>query len=485
MLLLRAFYDRFGMMKNPDAVQLHDTIARCVWKTTVIGHVDSSQLKLDSEVASDNNKDEFLLILKDGKVDPSWKSAYASNFRFFQAAVEKFIFNYPTDVALFAARILNNVILLPIEAESQDTALRIFSTLNDRGLPLSDADIFKSQFYKYYSDLGRKDEFISAWKDMEERAGSIFRPRRGTPMDELFTRYMYYRRALMGIKSTTTRSLRDFYSEDGYAILKSENAFNDLRTLLDFWENVTNRKDFGSSVCRRLLVLDYAPNSMWTYILSVWYMANRADDGGVDERELEHLLDVVTGFVFAYAVHHPGVNALRAPMYAEMLNIVQDRPVTFSGSLFAREEITSELNRYSFTSQRDITKSILMWWAFQNPRQELINPAIPLQVEHIYAKKRHEVDPLSNARNLGALGNKSMLERRVNIRASDYHFADKKKFYLGSPDGKGKVGSGTQFVELRELAGKDDFTETNIEKRTALIIGSFVDYLGGVGLLDK
>lgn len=49
------------------------------------------------------------------------------------------------------ARILNNCILLPIEADNQNTALRIFSTLNDRGLPLSDADIFKAQFYKYYS----------------------------------------------------------------------------------------------------------------------------------------------------------------------------------------------------------------------------------------------------------------------------------------------------------------------------------------------
>ena len=55
---------------------------------------------------------------------------------------------------------MQNCILLPIEAESQDTALRIFSTLNDRGKPLSDADIFKAQFYKYYSDKGEKERPI-------------------------------------------------------------------------------------------------------------------------------------------------------------------------------------------------------------------------------------------------------------------------------------------------------------------------------------
>ena len=55
---------------------------------------------------------------------------------------------------------MNNCILLPIEAESQETALRIFSTLNDRGKPLSDTDIFKAQFYKYYKENDKKDEFI-------------------------------------------------------------------------------------------------------------------------------------------------------------------------------------------------------------------------------------------------------------------------------------------------------------------------------------
>ena len=49
------------------------------------------------------------------------------------------------------ARLLKNCVLLPIEADSQDTALRIFSTLNNRGLPLSDSDIFKAELYKFYS----------------------------------------------------------------------------------------------------------------------------------------------------------------------------------------------------------------------------------------------------------------------------------------------------------------------------------------------
>lgn len=59
-------------------------------------------------------------------------------------------------------RILNSCVLLPIEADSQNTALRIFTTLNDRGRPLDDADIFKAQFYKFYLKKGSvaKNKFL-------------------------------------------------------------------------------------------------------------------------------------------------------------------------------------------------------------------------------------------------------------------------------------------------------------------------------------
>lgn len=86
------------------------------------------------------------------------KSRYAKNFNFFVEKIDAFLSNYPSYFAYFPARVLNNCVLLPIEAESQNTALRIFSTLNDRGKPLSDADIFKAQLYKYYSSFGKKDD---------------------------------------------------------------------------------------------------------------------------------------------------------------------------------------------------------------------------------------------------------------------------------------------------------------------------------------
>ena len=157
MLLLRAFYAKFSHMQDKASVSTRQNIEKCLWKTDEFGEPDMNQLKIDSEVASDNDKGEFLNILRTGNVDKKAKSAYACNFRFFQDCISDFLSKYPTYFAYLPTRIMNNCILLPIEAESQDTALRIFSTLNDRGKPLSDSDIFKAQFYKFFSALGQKD----------------------------------------------------------------------------------------------------------------------------------------------------------------------------------------------------------------------------------------------------------------------------------------------------------------------------------------
>src|SRR5690606_31429190 len=143
---------------------------------------------------------------------------------FFQNKIDEFLQNTPSYFPHLPARILGNCILLPIEAESQDTALRIFSTLNDRGLPLSDADIFKAQFYKYYSDKNEKDQFIEDWKNLEEITSEIFKHSTGTPMDELFTRYMYFLRANAKIKSSTVEAVRRFFERDKYKYLKNDHA---------------------------------------------------------------------------------------------------------------------------------------------------------------------------------------------------------------------------------------------------------------------
>ena len=487
MLLLRAFYSKFGHMQDKASISTKQNIEKCLWKTDEFGEPDMSQLKIDSEVATDNDKEEFLEILRTGIVNKEMKSKYACNFRFFQNNIDEFLSKYPTYFAYLPTRIMNNCILLPIEAESQDTALRIFSTLNDRGKPLSDADIFKAQFYKHFSKLGKKEEFIAQWKKLEELCERIFHPISGTPMDELFTRYMYFVRAKMGIVSSTTEALRKFYEKNSYALLKDTNTLTELIVLAEFWEDVSNQdtERFSNRVLKQFFVLNYAPNGMWTYFVSVYFMQNKDDEGLLDDEKFYTFLQKITGFIWTYAITNPGVNALRTPIFAEMTNIVTGQPVRFSDYLFDTQKLQNAFDNYTFSNNRAITKAMLTWWAFQNSSQELLSLESVLEIEHIYARNRQEKEhSLSNPRNIESLGNKVLLEKRINIRASDYRFSDKVKYYTGFENNRKQKKEGTKIKELTDLAAKaTDFTESDIVERNAKIILNFITFMRNNDLL--
>ena len=487
MLLLRAFYAKFNNMQDENSKSTRERIAQCLWKTNEFGQANLNVLKIDSEVATDNDKDEFLEILKTGVVQKEQKSNYAKNYRFFQEKIDNFLSEYPSYFAYLPARILGNCILLPVEAESQDTALRIFSTLNDRGLPLSDADIFKAQFYKHYGAKNQKESFIEQWKELEELCGKIFRPINGTPMDELFTRYMYFIRAKQGNKSSTTEALRKFYEKGKYSILKQDETLPNLKTLADFWNDVYNQNPerFSENALRKLFVLNYAPNGMWNYFLSVYFLQNKDSNNQLESKKLEEFLEKVIAFVWAYSFTNPGVNALRTPVYAEMIHIVTDKEVKFEDFKFDERTLKTAINNFEFKNGRPITKSMLTWWAFTNDEQVLPALNTVFEVEHIFAKKRQENDKsLTNTKNLESLGNKALLEDKVNIRASEYRFADKIKYYQGFTNAKGQYKQGTIIAELKNLPiSNTDFTEKDIETRNMNITEKFITFLKETDLI--
>lgn len=485
MLILRAFYDKFLNMQDRNSVLTRERIEKCIWKTDTFGSADKNSLKIDSEVATDNDKEEFLELLRTGQVKQGSKSQYVINYYFFQKMIDDFLQLFPSFFPYLPARILGNCILLPIEAESQDTALRIFSTLNDRGLPLSDADIFKAQFYKYYGTLGEKEDFIAEWKKLEEITTSIFKPTTGAPMDELFARYMYFLRAKEGNKRSTTEALRKFYENDKYKYLRQTNSIDELKALALFWKSVSeqSRDRFSENALKKLFVLNYAPNGMWQNITSVYFLHNRTTDGMLDDKKFCGFLEKITAFIFTYAIINPGVNALRTPVYDEMVNLVNNKKVTFSKYKFNKKQTRKSFENYVFSNQRYITRSIITWYAYTFPDQQLLGLNESFHLEHIYSKKRQEMEAgLKAASNLESLGNKVLLESSINIKASDYRFEDKKKIYSGTQR-RGKKKRKSKISEIADLIESSNFGEKELINRNKTILDSFFAFLKNEDLL--
>ena len=224
---------------------------------------------------------------------------------------------------------------------------------------------------------------------------------------------------------------------------------------------------------------------MWYYFVSVYFLHKRDEEDKLDDSEFEAFLTKIIAFIWTYAVVNPGVNALRTPVYAEMVNIVNNRLVEFADFKFDAQSVKVSFQNFSFNNGRPITKSMLTWWAFANPNQTLPKLESIYEIEHIFSRNRQKIDnTLVNINNLEALGNKSLLEERINIRASDYRFADKIKYYKGFINSKNQRKEGTIISDLLQLAGyNNDFTEIDIENRNSMIIDSFIEYLSSNNLL--
>ena len=116
---------------------------------------------------------------------------------------------------------------------------------------------------------------------------------------------------------------------------------------------------------------------------------------------------------------------------------------------------------------------MITWWAFERDEQQLLPLDTRLAIEHIYARNRAKNEPLSDDSIIELLGNKSLLEQRINIRAADYRFADKVKYYKGSDTARGDK-PGTAIFDLRELGtNMTAFSEADMGERTDQISEGF------------
>ncbi|WP_204369217.1 hypothetical protein [Methylocucumis oryzae] len=121
-------------------------------------------------------------------------------------------------------------------------------------------------------------------------------------------------------------------------------------------------------------------------------MQNRTEDGMLEEAKFCKFLDKITAFIFAYAITNPGVNALRTPVYDEMVNIVNGGEATFSKYKFNGFQARTSFENYVFTNQRSATRSMITWYAFTFPNQNLLGLSEIFHLEHIYSKKRQEME---------------------------------------------------------------------------------------------
>lgn len=466
-LLLRALYKKLeGMSDSKARTNLMSRIAPTVWRTDQItGDADRSSTLIESRAIDDDANTTLKLILETGETDPNAKDPYSLNYRLLEKRINDYAAEESLSFHLLIAKLLDNVIVLPIKADSQDTALMIFNTLNDRGLSLSDADIFKAKMYKYAGD--RHEEFVQTWQDLSARAEHA-----GQSMQALFYQYMYVLRAEENDRKTTTSGLRKWFAEREFQRLRSDRVLEDLDRILNVWKVVINHESIegepwsdNEDIRQTLDILMDYPNEFWKYPTVIYYLKHHGEND-FSEKFLPVLRHLTAALVSRFTIS-PAANSVRQQVLNLDAEILKSAEPRFDFKDVDTEELASKLHKPHYRLVRMLLKVI----AYHDTEQHGLLPE-HWEIEHIFPQKWDDMKfpSLSNDEvkaKLEHLGNKVPFEKNLNIRASNGYFSKKSELYKESS------------IEVTRRLGVEhsdwnlDDIDTRDEQVTKLILDEF------------
>ena len=460
-LLLRAIYTKLihGDDAHTDAAQnFIRQIEPAIWRTdNRTGKVDYNDILLTSKVV-DNDGNEILRdILKDGVANPDANDNYSKNYLLFQKLYDDHCTKSPLKIYDFIYALLNQAILLPISADSQDTALTIFSTLNNRGLPLSDADIFKAKIYNNLKD-DEKDNFISQWKALEKEATEAHES-----IQQLFYYYMFYLRAKENDVSSTTPGVRKYYSANKFSRLFEIDLIDQLKTVLNLWKVINTNQDIpgedwdnNSKIRKALDTLTSYPNEFWKYPVITYYLSHRNREN-FDEEFLLFLNKLIEELMTRFLLF-PTINAVKGDIMKLDAKIINDPHPDFG----FREIDKSLLEDKIRIPHRNIVRMLLKSYAYNHQEQLLPDN---WQIEHILPQKWQssffpETDSKKVNEMIEHIGNKTPFERKLNIVASNGYFKKKQQEYQKSE---------IEVTKILVTSIDNDWTLGNIEHRDLIV----------------
>jgi len=470
-LLLRSFYRKLEDMPEDDDVKgLKNQLAPCIWDINPISQKvsDKSKIHIESLVATEEDNGTFHKILEDGNIIEGKKDNYSTNYKFFKTQCDKYASSNPLQWKQLCVAIIQNCIILPIECDTQNTALTIFSTLNDRGLPLADSDIFKAQLYRNAKTEEGRKEFTDTWKDLTEIC-----KQGGISIDEVFRYYSHVLRGRAGDK-TKEVGLRKFYAENKYERLKQLTAIPEIMNLANFWryihKSINPDDEFNykiSTETRKFIhCLRHYPNDFWKYATSSFFAKN-INNPDFDTSFRMFLKELIS-FLFAEFIKKPTVNAIKDDIYSSCISLMANNKLDYKIE-YNREELKSEINNHN--SSR-LSRALLLLDAYLNKEQKELIPQT-FDIEHIFPKKWQDTnyngwDKEDASSYLDRLGNKIVLEKKLNIQAGNGYFGVKKGRYFNS-----------KIAVIQELFNypKNDWVKEDIEKREVKLKESILDFI--------
>jgi len=451
LLLIRALFDNAGTVK---------ALEECLKIKDKLSSELTDNIRLNSDVIEGDKKNLEKIILE-GRCDDENSRLYI-NYDMFKKKISDWKQGKTSDeLNKLILTFLDNVVLLPILCETEDDALNIFETINNRGLSLSDADIFKSKLYAGI-ESSKRSEFIDEWNELYDQ-------------EDLFRILMYICRAQENDISKE-KGLRSYFSSktgrlqnpgDVMASLKKINAIIDTKTGI-----------YNDSLWN---ILENYPNQYWRYPLYVFlhkYLIWKKDgELYLPEEyyeEYKKLVMLTTAYYFVKGVVYNSVNTVKDTTFKVCAKIENNDDYLSEYIDNMGNDLKIFYDKLKSADLGRCKRGIILLSGFLNESQSvedfydlILNSNI--EIEHILPRKwsdNNDWDEQEAKEVMETLGNLAPFEKKLNISASNEFFKKKKKAYKES-----------KFADIQDLLKLDkwDYDEVKIrEKNIISRIKSFI-----------
>ncbi|GAA8612437.1 DUF262 domain-containing protein [Helicobacter pylori] len=375
--------------------------------------------------------------------DPSkGKNSYLKNAICLKNYLEK---KEIADINDFIRWLYFKVIFIKTTCSNISMALRIFSVLNARGLPLHAIDVFKVELLKKLVKEKDQEEFVSRWNALRQKCSenkSKFPKRKENKREKnaaeiLFSWYLTYLHPKTGGKNMEERLADQFERLN--------------KTPLEYLKGV---EDFYNAYCevlemqdRHAHLLSYLASDFWRIILCTSILHNYSD------QDIEALKELLVKFYYQNWVAEQKepkkqtncniINALKEKKNIDdIISIVKQYLDKNKITQNFREKLKDDhlYEKHKKSSKNSWLRPILIlveYFMSDDPKPKRIQTN-DFHIEHILPQKptlssqwAKDFSEEERERYTHSLANLTLLGGKKNTKDSNLDFKDKKKIYMG------------------------------------------------------
>ncbi|MDD3579455.1 MAG: DUF262 domain-containing HNH endonuclease family protein [Desulfobacca sp.] len=362
-----------------------------------------------------------------------------------------------TELIYLASFIALRCFVVVVSTPDLNSAYRIFSVLNDRGLDLSLTDILKAEVI---GEVGAKEEeeYTKKWEDIEDNLGR-------DAFEDLFA-HIRMIKAKNKLRSTVLQEFRSYLNPTNNPKEFIDNTLLPMGEIFDqiqntSYEGVTKTDEINGFLkyLKRIDNFDWQPSS----ILYMTYFRNKPE-------QLLRFLTKLERLAVGMMILRADIN-YRIERYGRVLAAIEsnadllsaESPIQLSDE--ERKRIITTLDGDIYTVVKIRLPILLRLDEALSGGEATYNYPI-LTVEHVLPQcppadsKWLEWWPNEDERNSSVhrLGNLALLSRRKNSKASNFEFERKKKEYF-------QRGGVSPFTLTTQVLQEPEWTPATVAKR--------------------